>query len=39
MNMPLAIPKPRPTTSATEEGVPDEIKEALFNPYAKHGQG
>ena len=25
--------------SATEEGVPDEIKDALFNPYAKHGQG
>ena len=25
--------------SATEEGVPDEIKDALLNPYAKHGQG
>ena len=25
--------------TATEEGVPDEIKEALLNPYAKQGQG
>src|SRR5919199_353130 len=25
--------------STTEEGVPDEIKDALLNPYAKHGQG
>lgn len=25
--------------SASEEGVSDEIREALANPYAKHGQG
>lgn len=25
--------------SATEEGVPDEITDALINPYAQHGRG
>ena len=25
--------------SAAIKSVPDEIKDALFNPYAKHGQG
>ena len=38
MSMTESFP-PADGPSATEEGVPDEIKEALFNPYAKHGQG
>jgi catechol 2,3-dioxygenase len=40
--MPMSMTESFPAAdgpSATEEGVPDEIKEALFNPYAKHGQG
>jgi catechol 2,3-dioxygenase len=40
--MPMSMTElflPADGLSATEEGVPDEIKEALFNPYAKHGQG
>ncbi|WP_341996000.1 VOC family protein [Microbacterium sp. LWH7-1.2] len=38
MSMTESFP-PADGPSATEEGVPEEIKEALFNPYAKHGQG
>jgi catechol 2,3-dioxygenase len=38
MSMTESFP-PADGPSATEEGVPDEIKEALFNPYAKHGRG
>ncbi len=38
MSMTESFP-PADGPSATEEGVPDEIKAALFNPYAKHGQG
>ena len=38
MSMTESFP-PADGPSATEEGVPDEIKDALFNPYAKHGQG
>nr|WP_314840908.1 VOC family protein [uncultured Microbacterium sp.] len=40
--MPMSMTESFPAAdgpSATEEGVPDEIKDALFNPYAKHGQG
>jgi len=38
MSMTESFP-PADGPSATEEGVPDEIKDALLNPYAKHGQG
>lgn len=38
MSMTESFP-PADGPSATEEGVPDEIKDALFNPYAKHGRG
>ena len=38
MSMTESFP-PADGPSATEEGVPDEIKDALINPYAKHGQG
>ncbi|MBF4635309.1 VOC family protein [Agreia pratensis] len=40
--MPMSMTESFPAAdgpSATEEGVPDEIKDALLNPYAKHGQG
>lgn len=40
--MPMSMTESFPAAdgpSATEEGVPDEIKEALFNPYAKQGRG
>ncbi|WP_062316003.1 MULTISPECIES: VOC family protein [Demequina] len=38
MSMTESFP-PADGPSATEEGVPDEIKELLFNPYATHGRG
>lgn len=38
MSMTESFP-PADGPSATEEGVPDEIKDALLNPYQKHGQG
>lgn len=38
MSMTESFP-PADGPSATEEGVPDEIRDALINPYAKHGQG
>ncbi|MDQ4138683.1 MAG: VOC family protein [Actinomycetota bacterium] len=38
MSMTESFP-PADGPSATEEGVPDEIKDALLNPYARHGQG
>jgi len=41
-SMPMSMTESFPAAdgpSATEEGVPDEIKDALLNPYAKHGQG
>lgn len=38
MSMTESFP-PADGPSATEEGVPEEIKEALFNPYARQGQG
>ena len=38
MSMTESFP-PADGPSATEEGVPDEIRDALLNPYAKHGQG
>ncbi len=38
MSMTESFP-PADGPSATEEGVPDEIKDALLNPYSKHGQG
>ena len=40
--MPMSMTESFPAAdgpSATEEGVPDEIKDALFNPYAKQGRG
>ena len=40
--MPMSMTESFPAAdgpSATEEGVPDEIREALINPYAKHGRG
>lgn len=40
--MPMSMTESFPAAdgpSATEEGVPDEIKDALFNPYAKQGNG
>ncbi|MCS5735697.1 VOC family protein [Herbiconiux daphne] len=40
--MPISMTESFPAAdgpSATEEGVPEEIKDALLNPYAKHGQG
>ena len=39
--MPMSMTESFPAAdgpSATEEGVPDEIKDALINPYTKHGQ-
>ncbi|WP_336853515.1 VOC family protein [Sinomonas albida] len=38
MSMTESFP-PADGPSATEEGVPDEIRGALLNPYAKHGRG
>lgn len=38
MSMTESFP-PADGPSATEEGVPEEIKDALLNPYAKKGQG
>jgi len=38
MSMTESFP-PADGPSATEEGVPDEIKDALLNPYAKQGRG
>ncbi len=38
MSMTESFP-PADGPSATEEGVPDEIRDALLNPYQKHGQG
>ncbi len=38
MSMTESFP-PADGPSATEEGVPDEIKDALLNPYAAHGRG
>jgi len=38
MSMTESFP-PADGPSATEEGVPDELKAQLLNPYAKHGQG
>lgn len=38
MSMTESFP-PADGPSATEEGVPDEIKDALINPYQKHGRG
>ncbi|MBN9193526.1 VOC family protein [Microbacterium sp.] len=38
--MPMSMTESFPAAdgpSATEEGVPDEIKEALLNPYTRHG--
>ncbi|HWL76888.1 VOC family protein [Microbacterium sp.] len=40
--MPMSMTESFPAAdgpSATEEGVPDEIRAALLNPHAKHGQG
>ncbi|MET0672065.1 MAG: VOC family protein [Microbacterium pygmaeum] len=40
--MPMSMTESFPAAdgpSATEEGVPDEIKDALLNPYAQHGRG
>lgn len=40
--MPMSMTESFPAAdgpSATEEGVPDEIKDALLNPYALHGRG
>ena len=39
--MPMSMTESFPPADGpqrTEEGVPDEIKAALFNPYAKHGR-
>ncbi|GAA3756933.1 catechol 2,3-dioxygenase [Microbacterium kribbense] len=41
-SMPMSLTEsfpPADAPSATEEGVPDEIKDALLNPYAKQGRG
>ena len=38
MSMTESFP-PADGPSATEEGVPDEIKDALLNPYAVQGRG
>ena len=38
MSMTESFP-PADGPSATEEGVPDEIKDALLNPYAQQGRG
>lgn len=38
MSMTESFP-PADGPTATEEGVPDEIRDALLNPYARHGQG
>ena len=40
--MPMSMTESFPAADgprATEEGVPDEIKDALFNPYANQGHG
>lgn len=40
--MPMSMTESFPAAdgpSATEEGVPEEIREALVNPYAQHGRG
>ncbi|THG31659.1 VOC family protein [Naasia lichenicola] len=40
--MPMSMTESFPAAdgpSATEEGVPDELKAQLLNPYAQHGQG
>jgi len=40
--MPMSMTESFPAAdgpSATEEGVPDEIREALLNPYGVHGRG
>jgi catechol 2,3-dioxygenase len=40
--MPMSMTESFPAAdgpSATEEGVPDEIRDALLNPYAVHGRG
>ena len=40
--MPMSMTESFPAAdgpSATEEGVPDEIREALLNPYGLHGRG
>jgi catechol 2,3-dioxygenase len=40
--MPMSMTESFPAAdgpSATEEGVPDELKDALLNPYAKQGRG
>ena len=40
--MPMSMTESFPAAdgpSATEDGVPDEIKDALLNPYAKQGRG
>ncbi|MGY4857328.1 VOC family protein [Cryobacterium sp. AP23] len=40
--MPMSMTESFPAAdgpSATEEGVPDEIRDALINPYAQHGRG
>ncbi|MFQ6155247.1 VOC family protein [Micrococcus luteus] len=40
--MPMSMTESFPAAdgpSATEEGVPDEIRDALLNPYAQHGRG
>jgi catechol 2,3-dioxygenase len=41
-SMPMSMTESFPAAdgpSATEEGVPDEIRDALVNPYAQHGRG
>lgn len=41
-SMPMSLTESFPPAdgpSATEEGVPDELRAALINPYAKHGRG
>lgn len=40
--MPMSMTESFPAAdgpSATEEGVPDEVREALLNPYARQGRG
>lgn len=41
-SMPLSMTEsfpPADAPTATEEGVPEELRDALLNPYAKHGNG
>ena len=41
-SMPMSMTESFPAAdgpSATEEGVPEEIRDALINPYAQHGRG